>query len=264
MTRVRETVYDRSFYSAIDVWARDSAEEIVPIVTTLIRPLSVVDLGCGTGTWLATFAQHGVEKYLGVDGAHVDRSTLKIDASRFVAADLTAPVSIGGERFDLAVSLEVAEHLPERFATVLVDSLVSLAPVVLFSAAIPLQGGADHVNERWQAYWAQLFAERQFVVVDAIRPRVWNNSKVASFYAQNMLLYVHEATLRQLPALEREREHTRDWALDIVHPRHYLIYASNQHLSLRATLRLLPRLFAGTVLRRSQRVTSRLKKVAGS
>ena len=188
MSRDHATVYDRSFYSAIDVWARDSAEQIIPIVTTLLRPRSVVDLGCGTGTWLAAFAQHGVERYLGIDGIHVERSMLKIAASHFVAADLTAPLSIGAERFDLALSLEVAEHLPERYANVLVDSLVSLAPAVLFSAAIPLQGGANHINERWQTYWAQLFAERQFVVVDAIRPRTWNNKKVASFYAQNMLL----------------------------------------------------------------------------
>jgi hypothetical protein len=123
---------------------------------------------------------------LGIDGAHVDRNILKIDASRFVAADLTAPVSIGGERFDLAVSLEVAEHPPDRCARTLVDSLVSLAPVVFFSAAIPLQGGANHVNEQWQTYWARLFGERHFATVDAIRPRVWNNRKVASFYAQNM------------------------------------------------------------------------------
>lgn len=256
MTKDHASVYDRSFYSAVDIWARDSAEQIVPIVTSLIRPRSVVDVGCGTGAWLAVFAKHGVERYLGIDGAHVDRNILKIDASRFVAADLTAPVSIGGERFDLAVSLEVAEHLPDRFARTLVDSLVSLAPVVLFSAAIPLQGGANHVNEQWQTYWARLFGERHFVIVDAIRRRVWNNSKVASFYAQNMFLYVKEDMLRHLPALQSEREDTRDWALDIVHPQHYLIYASNQHLSASTALKLLPRLVADAVRRRWRRIGS--------
>jgi SAM-dependent methyltransferase len=259
VSRDHATVYDRSFYSLIDTWSRDSTEQIVPIVTSLIRPASVVDLGCGTGTWLAEFARHGVEKYLGIDGAHVDRSMLKFDASRFVAADLTAPLSLGSERFDLALSLEVAEHLPERYASGLVDSLVSLAPAVLFSAAVPLQGGANHVNERWQTYWAQLFAERQFVAIDAIRPRVWNNRKVASFYAQNMLCYVHEGMLRERPVLQSERERTRDWSLDIVHPRHYLVYASNQHLSLSGTLKLLPGLFAGTVRRRLRRLAARFK-----
>lgn len=262
MTRTLATPYDPSFYSGIDVWARDSAEQIIPIVTDLIRPASVVDIGCGTGTWLAAFAQQGVEKYLGIDGAHIAKSMLQMDPSHFVAADLTAPLSIGAERFDLALSLEVAEHLPDRCANGLVDSLVSLAPAVLFSAAIPFQGGVNHVNEQWQTYWAELFAARRFVVVDAIRPRVWNNRKVASFYAQNMLLYVHESMFQQHPILRRERQRSVDWPLDIVHPQHYLIYASNQHLSLSATVKLFPRLFVNAVLRRWRRLASQTS-VAG-
>jgi SAM-dependent methyltransferase len=256
VTRSDSLTYDQSFYSSIDGWARDSAEQIVPIVVGLLRPRSVVDVGCGTGAWLAAFARHGVEKYLGIDGTHVDRSVLKIDPAHFVAADLTAPLSVGGERFDMAVSLEVGEHLPARCASTLVDSLVGLAPAVLFSAAIPLQGGAHHVNEQWQAYWAGLFAERQFVAIDAIRPRVWDNRKVASFYAQNMLLYVHEGRLQQLPVLQSERERTSGSPLDIVHPQHYLIYASNQHLSVSTTLKLLPRLVADAVRRRWRRMVS--------
>lgn len=246
--------YSRSFYSYIDVWARDSAEQIVPLVIDLLRPRSVVDVGCGTGGWLAAFSEHGVEKYLGIDGDHVERSQLKIDPAHFVAADLTAPLSIGAERFDLAVSLEVGEHLPPKSAGILVDSLVGLAPAVLFSAAIPLQGGANHVNEQWQAYWANLFAERHFVAIDAIRPRVWHNRKVASFYAQNILLYVHEGRLRQLPVLQSERERMAASPLDVVHPQHYLIYASNQHLSVSSALKLLPRLVTDAVRRRWRRV----------
>jgi ubiquinone/menaquinone biosynthesis C-methylase UbiE len=64
VTKDHASEYDRSFYSAVDIWARDSAEQIVPIVTSLIRPRSVVDVGCGTGAWLAAFAKHGVERYL--------------------------------------------------------------------------------------------------------------------------------------------------------------------------------------------------------
>jgi hypothetical protein len=91
----------------------DSAEQIVPIVLDPVNPLPVVYVGCGTGAWLATFADHGVSRYLGIDGPYVDGGTLGIDPSRFIPADPRAPLSIGGERFDLALSLEVAEHLPE-------------------------------------------------------------------------------------------------------------------------------------------------------
>jgi SAM-dependent methyltransferase len=256
-----DVLYDRSFYAGLEAWARDSAEQIVPIVLDLVKPQSVVDVGCGTGAWLAAFADHGVSRYLGIDGPHVDRDTLRIDPSRFTPADLTAPLSIGAERFDLALSLEVAEHLPEARAAGFLDTLVTLAPVVLFSAAIPLQGGVNHVNERWQSYWARLFGERGFVVVDAIRPRVWGNPKVASFYAQNMFLYVRDSVLREHHALNRERDRTAVVPLDAVHPRHYLVYASNQHLSCATVVKLLPRLLGAGLARKWQRIwsTARLR-----
>ena len=72
----------------------------------------------------------------------------------------------------------------------LVASLTDLAPIVLFSAAIPGQGGEAHINEQWQDYWAERFAKKGYVTVDCIRPRVWTNPQVQYWYAQNMLLYV--------------------------------------------------------------------------
>jgi hypothetical protein len=51
------------------------------------------------------------------------------------------------KRFDLAISLEVAEHLPEGSAGALVSTLIEAAPVVVFSAAIKGQSGTNHINE---------------------------------------------------------------------------------------------------------------------
>src|SRR5438046_10610902 len=97
----------------------------------LTQPTSVVDLGCGIGTWLAVFAEHNVGDYVGIDGDYVDRSQLLIPPERFLSGDLSEPVELN-RRFDLAVSLEVAEHLPAASARVLVASLTGLPPVVLF------------------------------------------------------------------------------------------------------------------------------------
>lgn len=136
---------------------------------------------------------------------------------RFVAARLDKPLRLG-RRFDLAVSLEVAEHLPERRAKQFVANIVEHAPCVLFSAAIPYQRGTDHVNEQWPDYWAALFAERGYVVLDGLRPLVWSNPAVFGFYRQNVLMFATPDVVDAHPLLARDRERTVDSQISIVHP----------------------------------------------
>ena len=217
-----EERYDREFFerfqrSQLHQGSESSAQAVVPLVVELLRPESVVDVGCATGTWLKVFEANGVTDYIGLDGDYVGADALEIPAERFVAADLRAGARLD-RRFDLAVSLEVAEHLPEESAAGFVESLVQLAPVVLFSAAIPHQGGIGHVNEQWPEYWRDLFARHGYVAVDCVRPRVWDNPDVRVWYAQNTLLFVAEAELAKRPALQHEYECTRDRPLARVHP----------------------------------------------
>jgi hypothetical protein len=111
--------------------------------------------------------------------------------------------------------------LDDKAGRQLVKALVSLAPVVAFSAAIPRQGGAGHVNERWQDYWGALFLESNYVSVDCVRPRIWHKEHVAAWYAQNMIVYVDRDELPRYATLARIRECTKDNPLSIVHPRMY-------------------------------------------
>jgi hypothetical protein len=120
------------------------------------------------------------------------------------------------------VSLEVAEHLSSDTAEAFVGLLTELGPVVLFSAAIPLQGGTHHVNEQWPEYWVKLFDETVYVVVDPLRSKVWNNEKVEPWYTQNVLIFVARERLESYPLLRKEYELKRDSMLSIVHPTQYL------------------------------------------
>jgi SAM-dependent methyltransferase len=178
--------YDPKFYGELAA-AQESAREVLPLVLDIVKPASVIDVGCGTGNWLAIALELGVKKILGVDGPWV-ASQLAIPPENFAAHDLTFPLKLE-RRFDLALSLEVAEHVPASAARVFVKSLCDAADVVVFSAAIPGQGGRRHVNEQWPAYWGELFRELGYDCYDFLRPRIWNNSKVTWHYAQNLLIF---------------------------------------------------------------------------
>lgn len=194
------SVYDSEFFLKHQASARSSADATVPHVIDLVRPTSVLDLGCGLGSWLASFRAQGVTDVCGVDGDYVQRELLEIPPMQFVSGDLTQALDLG-RRFDLALSLEVAEHLPEVAAPVLVASLVRHAPVVLFSAAVPGQAGQHHVNCQWPDTWAMHFRERGYEVIDCLRSVIWGRSDVAWWYQQNLLLFADRSHIAKTPAL---------------------------------------------------------------
>jgi SAM-dependent methyltransferase len=255
--------YSRQFYDSIRAGSQSSAEAILPLVLQWVRPRSVVDVGCGLGTWLAVAKRSGVEEVLGLDGAYVDCTQLQISAAQFQPVDLNAPPPLA-RQFDLVLSLEVAEHLPPARAAAFVSYLTSLGPVVLFSAAVPYQLGDGHLNEQWPAYWAALFAEHGYVAVDCLRPRFWDCAKVEFWYAQNMLLYL-QRTHPVLPHLLAETQLSAP-PLALVHPELFLRECHEhqrllqlceelqpEHRSLREVLRWLPGLVQRALRKRLHR-----------
>jgi SAM-dependent methyltransferase len=213
--------YTPNFFEVLRDGVRRSAEVIVPIVLQLLPARSVVDVGCGEGAWLAAFLKHGAEEVLGVDGDYIASRDLQIPPGRFRSADLGKPLRLT-DSFDLAVSLEVAEHLPADSASDFIESLSRLAPAVLFSAAVPRQGGTNHVNEQWPEYWAKLFERHGFVPVDAIRKRVWQDERVEFWYAQNTLIFCARELLDRNERLRAEFQKTNPEQLALIHPRKYL------------------------------------------
>lgn len=216
--------YSEHFFDEMEAPNLASARAIIPLVVKLVSPKSAVDVGCGRGLWLKALIENSVSDVEGFDGDYVDTSSLVFPKEKFHAIDLERPITYT-RTFDLAVCLEVAEHLPASAADTLVKSLVDAAPVVLFSAAIPLQGGSHHVNEQWPHYWQEKFAVHDYIPVDALRRRIWDNKQVSFFYAQNILIYVKESDLQNYPKLQAEVEQGNNAALPLVHPHMYLYYA---------------------------------------
>jgi SAM-dependent methyltransferase len=195
-------LYDRAYFSEQARTARRSAEIIVPILAEMIRPRSVVDVGCGTGQWLAVCLRHGVEHVRGIDGVHVYAAhPLAFPEGSFHPQDLRdplAPAKLG--TFDLAFCLEVAEHLPPERGPALIRELTALADRVCFSAAQPGQGGRGHVNERPPAYWEELFRASGF-------SQAWDASGLdgaAPWYERNAVLWLRDGVPLKVPDRPQE------------------------------------------------------------
>jgi SAM-dependent methyltransferase len=213
--------YSRAFYSSRLEASLRSAQAVLPFVLQLVEPRSIVDFGCGTGTWLHAAKALGIPRVLGVEGSWVRRAQPLLTADELEIHDLSESVTFG-TRFDLAVSLEVAEHLKPARARGFVQDLCAAADVVLFGAAIPSQGGTGHINEQWQSYWAELFRQSGYACLDVLRPRFWGSVEVLPWYKQNAFLYVKSALRQTL--LDRAPAELAGaiLPLDLVHPDMYV------------------------------------------
>jgi SAM-dependent methyltransferase len=242
--------YTSNFYDTYLEESRGSARHLLPHVLKMFAPKNVVDVGCGVGTWLSVFGELGVPTTVGVDGDYVDPSQLLIDRETFHSHDLSQPLKLN-QKFDLAVSLEVAEHIVGTKAQVFIDSLVGLSPLVLFSAAIPHQGGDNHVNEQWPEYWMERFAFRDYVAYDCIRPLVWDEPAVAYYYAQNIFVFVKRDRANDYSALRSLTPATG--AVSRVHPRRWLQANDPRRQRLPPLIRALPYSFSNAVSLRIRR-----------
>lgn len=180
--------YSKIFYAWQRAGSHASAKRILPIVFDAVEPRSLVDVGCGMGTWLDAARSLGVSDLRGYEGEWVQALEPAYPRLDIRVADLEQPLRLD-RTFDLAISMEVAEHLTPERADGFVADLVALAPHVLFSAAVPGQGGNNHINEQWQSYWADRFAKHGYGPRDIVRPAVWEDRRVAYWYRQNAVLY---------------------------------------------------------------------------
>ncbi|MGB3338826.1 MAG: class I SAM-dependent methyltransferase [Devosia sp.] len=209
------SLYPADFYQNRRAHTAHAARRILGALPLALPRRSVADIGCGTGTWLAAAVQDGAQTAFGIEGDWVASAMLDHPDIVFAPQDLERPFT--GPRVDLALSLEVAEHLSPGRATGFVADLVALAPAILFSAAIPGQGGVGHLNEQWQSWWAECFASHHYRAYDVIRPAIWTDEAIPAWYRQNAVLYLDRAIAAALsltptePAL-LDRVHPAFWA----------------------------------------------------
>lgn len=240
---IPEKQYDPRFFEAQMSGAVASARRILGLVWQARQFQSVVDVGAGAGGWARTAVELGAQRVVAIDGPWTRK--YYSDASiEFREVDLRNEAP-GSGRFDLAICVEVLEHLPEARGLELVKWLAESADVILFSAAIPLQGGVGHINEQWPDYWCGAFERYGMSPLDIVRPSVWEDPHVEMWYAQNCMVFTNEKSRTKFQFAERSAMPAR-----LVHPRSWLSRSSFYENASAATLIKLAikRAIAGRIL----------------
>jgi SAM-dependent methyltransferase len=164
-----------------------SAEQVLPLLISTYHPGSVLDVGCGNGTWLLAAEKLGISDLMGIDVQEQMPGSWLLEKEIFRLVNLQEPFELN-RKFDMILCLEVAEHLSNTSASVFIESLINHADLIVFSAAIPGQGGDRHINEKEPSYWQDLFNKRGYNTYDELRPRIWENDKVLWWYRQNIFI----------------------------------------------------------------------------
>jgi 2-polyprenyl-3-methyl-5-hydroxy-6-metoxy-1,4-benzoquinol methylase len=196
-----DDIYDAEYYERdVEAAAVQSSDSISNSILLQFNPKSVVDVGCGTGAILAAFREKGCH----VDGLEYSEAALDycrrrgLEITKFNIEQDDITTVLMGQKYDVAISLEVAEHLPENIADRYVALLCRLAPIIVMSAAQPGQGGTDHVNEQPHSYWVEKFGTHKFMLDEKITNKfaeIWSAGRAASFYYENVMVFCREKAL---------------------------------------------------------------------
>jgi hypothetical protein len=209
---------------------------IVDFLVQVFSPSSVIDIGSSTGLFLRNFQDHNISDIVGVDGPWVPSDQLKIPASKFIAHDLTKPINLN-RKFDLLICLEVLEHVSLETGNLLIEEMSELSDVVVFSAAVPGQGGTHHINEQWPIYWATKFVNKGYKIIDP-RTVLWDKPEILPWYKQNMLFF----TRRDIKNLHifGENGNSSKMPLSMIHPE--MTYAGLLDVEINGIMKLLIKL----------------------
>lgn len=220
----KSTPYDSSFFSQQYSGSLRSARNVAPIITALYGvPRSVVDVGGGLMPWLEALGEVGASELYGLDSVPEDMLPASKFSRRYQEIDLNLSFTLPSS-FDLALCLEVGEHLAPSSADNLVRSLASLSSIIVFSAAVPGQGGTGHINEQWQSWWASKFQRAGFWADTRLRDQIWDNESVNWWYRQNTIVY-------QRYSGKAPNTPQRAPFLDVVHPGLYAQLAASESWS---------------------------------
>ena len=245
-------LYNSKFFTGQVDKSHRSAKEYMTYLFNFYKPNSIVDFGCGTGAWLMVAQDLGVKDLLGIDGEWIQGQQIDTEKINYKLENLEQSIKLQ-RKFDLAISLEVAEHLTENRAKSFVSDICCAADLVLFGAAIKGQGGINHINEQLPSYWINLFRENNYECLDFFRGNFWDSQNIGSGYIQNTFLYLKKGDERKKLFSQAEIKPI----YDVYHPIIFERYRHPKYCGLKTYIRTTPRIPQLIVKAISRRLRSR-------
>lgn len=206
-------MYDIRYYKKHQVGSYRSAKSILSYLLTILDISSMMDFGCGMGTWCQAAEELGIIDVIGIDKHAFDEEYMLLSDERYFENDLTKPTSFE-RKADLVVSVEVGEHIESSFSELFIGNLCRHGDIVLFSSALPFQGGTGHINERMCSYWTNIFNSYNYRIIDCIRPHFWDNQDVEVWYKNNCVLFVKNEIFHRV----KKSIDIQSFPIDIIHP----------------------------------------------
>lgn len=206
-------MYNESYYKRHEIGSYESAFQILKYIKTFINFDSVIDFGCGMGTWCKALNNLNIKDFLGIDKHQYDSAYMLIPSEKYMQYDLRKPLLLS-HKVDMAISVEVAEHIEFEYSNIFIENLCLCSDIILFSAAITHQGGTGHINEQSCTYWESIFNNYGYKAIDCIRPYIWNDERIEIWYKNNCVLYIEEHFYKKISAVVP----TNTYSLDIIHP----------------------------------------------
>ncbi|WP_435066122.1 glycosyltransferase domain-containing protein [Halobaculum sp. EA56] len=185
-----DSIYEAGYYEKrrYDPF-RAEARHMGQVFDEVFEPNSVIDFGCAIGAYLEPFHEKGIK----IHGVEANSSAFEyavVPRGNLTQHDLREPFRTE-QQYDLVISIEVAEHIPAKYADTYVDTLTKAGDTVVMSAAPPGQGGTHHVNEKPRKYWIEKMNQRGFEydsdAVASVRTRA--NTDVFSHVPENIMVF---------------------------------------------------------------------------
>lgn len=228
------TIYNRKFYKTRHDDTLYAANKLLALFFEKIcKPQkTIIDIGCGVGTFLSVCKEQYKMNVCGIDGPWVPKDLLKIDEDEFYCIDINMELDDYSSRLwrcdpaDAAICLEVAEHINEQRSDLLVKFICTHCNFALFSAAIPGQTGQGHINEQWPSFWASLFKKYGFLMFDVLRTKLWFDDDIPAWYRQNSFIVINHSHLNELTEVN-VKNLVIDARHDVIHPGLYPLVIQN-------------------------------------
>jgi len=189
-----DSIYTEDYFSSsLDpMWLMD-IELISETIYRTLNPKSVIDVGCGVGAYLYYLNKHGVE-IEGIEGSNAAFKALMAPQNVVRKLDLRLISSYKPKRkYDLAMCIEVLEHINPKHADMVLDFLCEASDTILISAASPGQGGRYHMNEQTSEYWISKMKKRGYNLdlstTSEIKKEIAGKIKVVTWIPKNLLIF---------------------------------------------------------------------------